>query len=236
MIKSLGLKFRGRNAWTQFRDHSPGLFPWYLSAADARFLTLALQQAVLVAQRFADDRDLLDQPAEGTYFVRVAERGAEGLAWHDAWLAPPAPAPPQATLPAPDIARAERLKGLRVSRAVWEAGAVPSPTPVQEERDQRPYYPILSLWVEHRSGRIIGMELSGPEQYSADFQSHFLTLIEQAGALPKEVRVGTPPPMQLLAPLAEVLGVRVTVAGELPMFNEAYGSMMAHFGGFEEDM
>lgn len=235
VIKSLGLKFRGRNAWTQFRDHAPGYFPWYLTAAQARFLTLALQQAVLVAQRFDEDADLFDPPAEGKFFVRVPEPSGDGLVWHDAWLAPAEPKQPEATLPEPDLGRAKQLKALKSSRSVWEAGVVPAPTPVQEERDQRPYFPLMSLWVEHRSGMVLGTHLSSPDQYRADFQNQFLALVEQVGVRPKEVRVGAPPPMLLLAPLADVLGVRLKQADELPMLEEAYASLVEHFGGFEEE-
>src|SRR5690606_28813463 len=37
-IKSLGLKFRGRNAWPQFRSYRPGYAPWYIEKDEARLL------------------------------------------------------------------------------------------------------------------------------------------------------------------------------------------------------
>jgi hypothetical protein len=235
VIKSLGLKFRGRNAWTQFRDYTPGYFPWYLTAAQARFLTIALQQAVQVAQRFEQDSDLFDPPADGQYLVRVPEQSDDALVWRDAWIEPAEPEQPEAKIPDPDLGRAAQLKALKSSRAVWEAGVVPSPTPVQEERDQRPYYPLMSLWVEHRSGMVLGTQLSSPQQYRADFQNQFLALIEQAGVRPKEVRVGAAPPLMLLAPLADILGVHLKQANNLPMLEEAYASLAEYFGDFEEE-
>jgi hypothetical protein len=49
VIKELGLKFRGRNAWPMFRSYSPSLFPWFLEAGEVRFLSCALEQLVDVA-------------------------------------------------------------------------------------------------------------------------------------------------------------------------------------------
>ncbi len=46
VIKQLGLKFRGRNAWPTFRSHVPGYYPWYLGKGEAQFLRTALQQAI----------------------------------------------------------------------------------------------------------------------------------------------------------------------------------------------
>src|SRR5262245_5827031 len=35
VIKQLGLKFRGPNAWPQFRSYRPGYEPWYLTGEEA---------------------------------------------------------------------------------------------------------------------------------------------------------------------------------------------------------
>jgi hypothetical protein len=78
LIKELGLKFRGRNAWPLFRSYYPGYHPWLLTSAEARFLTIALEQAANVALRYRDDRLLLSPPREGQYFVRVPEQRADG--------------------------------------------------------------------------------------------------------------------------------------------------------------
>src|SRR3990170_4674903 len=53
-IKVLGLKFKGHNSWPLFRSYVPGYFPWHLNREEAKFLTVALRQAVDVALRFKD--------------------------------------------------------------------------------------------------------------------------------------------------------------------------------------
>jgi len=83
LIKELGLKFRGRNAWPLFRSYRPGYHPWFVTNTEARFLTIALVQAVDVALRLKHDPQLLTPPRKGHYLVRVSEQRADGLHWSD---------------------------------------------------------------------------------------------------------------------------------------------------------
>lgn len=67
-IKTMGLKFRGANAWPFFRNYTPGFVPWYLTGEEARFLTLALKQAIEVSLRFKKDPGMLIHPSSGKFF------------------------------------------------------------------------------------------------------------------------------------------------------------------------
>jgi len=93
VIKELGLKFGGRNAWPMFRSYHPSFFPWFLDAGEVRFLSLALEQLADVAPRFRENSSLLE-PSDGeSYLLRAPGRG-ERL-WEDASTAvPPLDAPP----------------------------------------------------------------------------------------------------------------------------------------------
>ncbi len=54
-IKALGRKYRGRQAWPELRDYTPGYLPWPLEPPQVRFLTVVIQQTCDVARRFRDD-------------------------------------------------------------------------------------------------------------------------------------------------------------------------------------
>ena len=71
VIKELGLKFRGRNAWPMFRSYRPSLFPWFLEAAEVRFLSCALEQLADVAPRCREDPSLLEPSGGDSYLLRV---------------------------------------------------------------------------------------------------------------------------------------------------------------------
>ena len=69
LIKKLGLRFRGRNQWPQFRSYQPGYHPWYLTKDEAEYLTLALQQAMEVSLRLKKDPDADLNPEDDKFQV-----------------------------------------------------------------------------------------------------------------------------------------------------------------------
>ena len=75
VIKGLGLRFRGRNQWPVFRSHRPGYLPWFLETSEVQFLTVALRQAMEVAQAVKRDPDYLEDlaPGEDTHVLRLRE-------------------------------------------------------------------------------------------------------------------------------------------------------------------
>ena len=77
VIKDLGLKFRGRNAWPMFRSYRPSLFPWFLEAREVRFLSCALEQLADVAPRFREDSSLLEPSGGDSYLLRDPRQEGE---------------------------------------------------------------------------------------------------------------------------------------------------------------
>jgi hypothetical protein len=229
VIKALGLKFRGRNAWPLFRSYLPDYHPWFVTSDQARFLTVALQQAIEVAQRFGEDDDLLKPPREGLYLVRVPEQEGAMVRWSDRWLAPaPLRAAASATPPIDEL-RVQRIKhAATVRQGIWEADLFLSPTPVQENKGQRPYYPYMFLWVDRRSGMVLAPHLAAPDQRAAEFPQHFLTLVEQARALPQEVCVLTQEALDLLEPITSRLGVKLRRSRRLGALEDARNSFMSY--------
>jgi hypothetical protein len=233
LIKELGLKFRGRNAWPLFRSYRPGYHPWFVTNTEARFLTTALVQAIDVALRLKEDPQLLTPPRKGHYLVRVSEQRANGPHWSDQWLAP-APIKPEAVaLPRPDELRIQRVKQTITARqGAWEADYFRAPTPIQEHKGERPYYPYMSLWVDRPSGFIMHTDMTPAPEYRAAFQNQLLELVERSRFLPKELYVKQPEAQALLASIAAQLGIKLKSARSLPMLDEARNSVFSYFQQF----
>jgi len=87
VIKSLGLKFRGKQSWPSFRSHLPGFMPWYLTGAEVRFLGLAIRQAMSVAERLRKNPDILTPPQKGVYLVATATEDGKPV-WRERWCKP----------------------------------------------------------------------------------------------------------------------------------------------------
>src|SRR5262245_55021427 len=83
IIKKLGLKFRGASSWPMFRNYAPGMFPWFLTSSEARFLTTALEQLLEVAPRVRDDEDVLRGEEDDEFLVRVPSVENDRLVWEE---------------------------------------------------------------------------------------------------------------------------------------------------------
>jgi len=231
VIKSLGLKFRGRNAWPRFRSHRPAHFPWYLTADEARFLTLALQQTKEVSLRFREDPTLFDPPQEELWFVRVPKQTERGLIWEDAWLEPALLEEEELPDVPVDELRLTRLrKTAPLMDAVWEMDFFLSPSAVQDKKDERPYYPYLTMTVDHESGFVFGTDLASPETYMEEFPEHFLALAERLKRLPAEIWVKKEDAYDLLEPITSRLGVELYLVDELEALEEAQAALARYMG------
>jgi hypothetical protein len=232
VMKQLGLKFRGRNAWPLFRSYRPGYHPWFVTAEEARFLTLALQQTLEVAPRFKANPRLL-APSRGKYLVRVPERSGDGWTWHDERLAP---APLQASeKSAPGaVVDAARLQHLQETAApttgILEMDFAYSPTPVKEKGDERPYYPYLVMAADHDSGFVLNVDLVPPRELPSRFAENLLGILENMQKLPREVRVRSAEAFALLEPVTAPLKVRLKTVRRLDALDAAREELAMFLG------
>ena len=222
VIKRLGLKFRGRTAWPWFRSYRPAYHPWYLTAEEARFLTLALQQAREAGLRFREDPALFDPPQDDLWFVRVPEETEKGLSWKDAWLEPALLKEEELPdVPLDELRLARLKKAAQFMDAVWEMDFFLSPSAVQKSKGERPYYPYMTMTVDHRAGFIFGTDLASPGTHLDKFPEQFLALAERLKKLPTELWVIREEAHDLLEPLTSRLGVELYLVDELESLQDA---------------
>jgi hypothetical protein len=216
LIKTLGLKFRGRNQWPLFRSYRPGYEPWYLTAEEARFLTACLQQSLDVAPRFRANPRLLPQPSpRGSYLVRVPERRGEDWVWKDT-LQRPAPVPPAANaMPPLDEARLKRLRELPATRGALEMDYFYSGTIIQEDKEARPYLGQVVVAVDAASGMVVGTNVASLVDAPATAARQLLETIERMGMRPGSIEVQRDDLLAALKPIADRLGIRLIHARRL---------------------
>ncbi len=227
VIKELKLKFRGRKSWPLFRSYRPGYLPWYLTKDEARYLTVALQQAIVVALRFKEDKDMLVPPKENQYLVRVSEKEGRGLKWKDEWLEP-LPLEKEVVAEPIDEARLERIgKTVPRGRGIWEVDFFYFPGGVKE--GERPYYPCTLLLVDRGSGFVLNAHLAKPSKYSSEFMDKFLSTIENIQHLPKEVLAKKEEVFKLLEPITSRLGIKLRKVERLISLEEVRAGMFEFF-------
>lgn len=228
LIKDLGYKFRGKQAWPLFRSHRPGFLPWYLEAAEARLLALILEQVLDVAPRFREDRRLLKVTPDGVYLVRVAQLVGGSLVWEDRRLKVDA-SPPSIKIEM-DMRLLNHLKELPRSNDAVEIGVTMLPAPVRET-GFRPFFLFIVLVVHAQSGFILGQEMLDPREgldaMWGQVTQSVAKILARYQAIPRTMRVGTPLLEGLLQPLAAELSSRVKLVRRLPALSEAQEALLA---------
>ena len=223
-IKALGLAVRGRRAWPRFRSHRPGYVPWYLTSAEARFLTLALEQAAAVATRCRDPVEALGPDAAGRFLVRAAEPESAGVRWEDRRLAPP-PLPLDEPAPPMDQARVDRVRrAATLGPGTWECDAFYSPA-IIDDGQGRPFFAPSVLLVDRDSGMILDARFGEPPLAAPFIRDRLLSTIEAIGTRPRVVLTKGDHILDALGPLADALEIRVERARRLPALEQARRSM-----------
>lgn len=230
-IKTLGLKFRGRQAWPQFSSFRPGYAPWVLDTAEVRFLTQVLQQTLNVAQRFKQDPSIFDVPDDTTYLVRVLHQAKPDPVWEDKLMRvlPPEPATISLTM---DVPLLEKLQQVQQSKTVLEVDFFIMPTQIQE-KGNRPYFPYVLLVLDAQHGMILGQEMLQPQPSLqamwGTIPLHLVQQLARIGVRPKEIKVRSPLLYQLLQPLTDELQFKLKQAPYLPAVDQVKELLFSRF-------
>jgi len=229
IVKDLGLKFRGRQAWPLFRAYVPGCVPWFVTPEEARFLILGLEQSLDVIRRLAENPSLLDPLRRGVYLVRTLASAG----WTDEWLIPP-PAPAR-TWPTVNEKQLAALRKFPRQPYTLEVDLFAMPGYIQEKSDVRSYLAYNLLVVEAQSGSILGTEVLTPkptlDAVWNETPTRFLNLLARLKTVPRQIVVRRERIRGLLEPVAAGLGIEIGVSLRLPALDEAKTALEARFGG-----
>ena len=235
VIKDLGLHFRGHQAWPWFRVFMPGRVPWFITAPQARFLTVMLEQALIMAQALQepdalplDWMETLPLPEELDLQIRTQEDGV--------WLLRRETVNPrylQVQLENNAEALAAWRRKLPLQNMRMQVHLSPMPSGV-EEGDLPPYLPYSLLAVEEENGMILGhaLLLARPNlpEMLAEVPDRLLEIFQQLEFRPREVQVASSRLYDLLAlPLGQ-LGIALTFHTELPALEDALSMLNQMMG------
>ncbi|MFP4343471.1 MAG: DUF6930 domain-containing protein [Anaerolineales bacterium] len=247
IIRDAGLRFRGHNAWPRFRYYQPGRVPWYLNAPQVRFLTLMLEQTLVVAEE-AQGPGLLAlslgelasvlpaTPETVTLPVRVQEEGTWGVELRElepryAWY----------TFEG-DLTPFERARQrLTQQERVVQFHVTLIPGMSVSEDEIPPYLTYHMLLVDAEVGFIYGsdMLLARPSLSAmlADVPQRLLSLMEKIDFRPEEVQVASERLYNLLAVPLKQMGVTLNLYYELPALEDALHELENWMEGrFPEDL
>lgn len=237
MLKELGLKYRGRNAWPQLRSHQPACVPWYIESADVPRMVWALEQLLIVAPLVKEDPDILIPAGSDEFLVRKATRQGEQVVWEES-VRTPSFSTEEGIMIDLDPELMDSVYDLPEVTNVLEVALSMMPSPVSDDSG-RPYFPYMFIVVESASGMVMGMELLSPlpslQAMWAEIPNRFLEQLAKVQVRPQVVHVDSELLAGLLSGLGQ-LGIEFKLVDELPGIEEMRESLFGFLGGglFEE--
>ncbi len=231
VIKRLGLKFRGRQAWPLFRSYLPGYFPYYLNAREVRLLACTLEQTLELAPRVREDPGTLKPGGADDYLVRVSCTDKDRLVWEDRVVAVPPPEPGQIAVYI-DSDVLERLTEIPQQPMTLEIDLSVHPAGLGARGERQPYgYHLLA--VDGKSGFILGSQLLTPdptlEAMYGRVPEAVAHILIRAQIVPQEVRARSPILLSLLEPLVDEVGLRLVFRSRLPALDRASDFITSRF-------
>lgn len=217
IYESLRYRFEGEKSWPRFRRRDPGYCPWYFSDEDARFLKLAVEQALSISTRLIRDEITLFHPKEAEYILlRKAIRSGKRIRWEDSWYVPSPPLEPRALRASVDGKKVRAIRTTADIRGSWEVDTFFAPLPTAG-KDGRPFYPLLLMCVERESGLLIGTKAVHPGRCEIDVPGYLLDLMMEVGVVPRKLYLRKEKLSAILSPLASKLAVEIVRVRELSM-------------------
>jgi hypothetical protein len=221
-IRSLGLRYRGQNAWPQFRSFRPGYAPWGLQADEMRVMAAVLNQLLEMAPRARSNPDLLAFDDFETFLVRVPA-GPDGKTWKDESrrFRPEPEELPTATF---SKLTAARLKKLKRKPFFLELDFFMTPAMIGE-KGGRMLNAYCLMAVENSKGMIIGVEMlvANPSLHSMwrEIPEALAKQMTNAGFLPEALVARSMLLADLLDPFAEALDCELLLSDTLPNLDPA---------------
>ena len=208
VIRSLGLRYRGRGRWPLFRSYVPGYFPWLLEADDAVLLAAALRGMTSLTEAVTRGKVSLDHESDTNLFHTLSFEGGK---WQTRWDSIYAPVPTPAAA-YQDIGRLERLAGEALrSQTTWELGMYYLPAPLFEDKKARPHLPVCAMLVESESGYLLTDLFTQPGASDNDRQELLVKILETMPGVPADIVVNTPRLAQMVESITGPLGINVSI-------------------------
>jgi len=220
VIKRFEFVYRGKKSWPLFRSYRPGFMPWFVTGSEARFLNVAIRQALYLTQRFQDKPDLLQPPRPGMHLVRVSEPGEGGPVWRDQWIED-TPLPVEDT-GGPEVVANASIR-MKPRRGTWEVDVRPTPVPIYEP-GKRPLIPLQILIADHDSGVIFDTDIREQTGYVPAFREHFIRVVDELGAAPERILLSSDRANTVIEPIARTLGIELRRVIKLAQLEPFYKS------------
>jgi hypothetical protein len=224
-IKRMGLSFRGKNEWPQFRRHEPGFHPWYIDDEACVYLTQALRQTLAAAAQIRSGQLRVDM-SRGQTICRYSETENGKLVWQSMEIELKFPDDIYRKLIVDDDIIFEKIKKAgEMGNASFQIEFCHVPIPIQENKGERPFYPRLFIILEEKSGMIIHHDLNTSERDDPTLVLNKLINLCLHNGIPQSIKVRSETMAALLKDFCKRAGIQLKIVKKLPKINQIIDSL-----------
>ena len=229
LMRSLGVSFRGKRGWAQYRRMRGLHHDGRITSEEADLLLEVIPRVLTMAETARKYQDVAEffEHAEVPVFEETAPLEWKLVPFSDS------PEDPQKVqdeaFPKDGIGR---IGGLERWAASWQVGWKGLPGLVVENPED-PVRVVGAMIVDKASGFILGFRaFTGEdlEDLSRQFCEEFVGMLEKAGAFPVRLEVQSKWLYGLLKPLHDRLGTKVVLKDSLPELEEAFDYLVRESG------
>ncbi len=226
VMKALGIRFRGRNQWIYFRSVKPGMLPWYLDASNADMLADTLEGLSAAYEQYTKNNIQVNFAKGETLLCSCSEENGE-------WKAEAAPMPSIPRLyeswSMSDKLMLDRLNDKDKIPMEVEMDTFYMPTPIQENKDETPVLPRLSLVFDRKSGMLLEHDIqTGPCSPAAILNCLFNFIMKHGR--PSNIYVRNQRIAHIMENTCDHTGISLSVGKAMPTTDDFLGNMMNFMG------
>ena len=215
-IKDLGLSFRGKKQWPIFCRYEPGFFPWYINKEECIFLTHALKQILIVSRDISDGKLEIDTD-NGETILRYSQEQNGKLEWYNKKVPLMVPIVSYSPVEITDELLIYRIKKAgRKRNLILQADICYFPAPVQNSKNERPYYPRIFLLLDKQSGLAIRYKMFDIRDDDVHICLNELVSFCMEQGVPGEIIVRGEAMETILDDFCNKTNVKLTVVDRLP--------------------
>lgn len=231
VMKSLGLRFRGRNQWPFFRSARPGQFPWFLTADEAKVLQAVLQNFLILFQQFKSGQ----LTADFEFGEALRRRyDPEVKIWVNEVIPLPSPDMRRAVMVKND-AELTKFKKRKKTKTELEIDSFYLPIPIQENPQEAPFAGHITLIVDHKSGEPLSPYIPERDEIPEQIPTFMLASYIQRFGRPAVVYVRSEWEGCLLRDFCEKIGVPLKI-GSMRKLDAIVNSLMQFMGADDEGL
>ena len=222
IIHELDFKPQRSNEWPMFRCYRPGFAPRFLDQDEISFFRVVLEQTLVVLGNQLQMEQIPDALAEDKILVRRGKSGKSDINWRSETM--PLFPPEDKIYFVIDGKLEAAVRNLPVSRQRVYLDLQILMNPIQEKKDERPYFAYLLAFMDEQNGLMLHFDSltakDGWRTFLSELPEHIVRGLYKLGSRPIQLLIRDPILIDMMTPLQEKFGLAIKSVTEMPAMDE----------------